>query len=173
VPAIPQWLAEQGRDTAIDVGSWTAATTPFDQITEFLLVAERIPVGGQLLSHDAKLGAKWLRPYIEQLDNWKVQLHDVSAEGLLQAVKIGAAPSDPSRRAAATLLRKLRLHPVELVGRYLPASVCRWLLDLMPAKLRPGPLRECETAIQRRNLPRSHRTHLRRNICDDSKAAKA
>jgi predicted O-methyltransferase YrrM len=134
---IPQWLTEQGASTKIDVAFLDGGDNPFEQITEFHLIADRIPVGGQLLSHDTKLRkGKWLRPYLQQFDNWKVEIHDVSAEGLLQAVKLGDAPSESSRRAAAYLLRKLRLDPVELVGRFLPSSACRLLLDMMPKNLR-------------------------------------
>lgn len=134
---IPQWLAEQGQNAVVDVVFLDGGDNPLEQITEFQLLADRIPVGGQLLAHDAKLRkGKWLRPYMEQLDNWKVELHDVSEEGLLRAVKIEAVPSESSRRAAATMLRKLRFDPVELVGKYLPRSVCRILLGLMPEKLR-------------------------------------
>jgi len=134
---IPHWLAERGSNAAVDVAFLDGGDNPLEQITEFQLLADRIPIGGQLLAHDAKLRkGKWLRPYVEQLDNWKVELHDVSAEGLLRAVKIAAAPSESSRRAAAARLRKLRFDPVELIGKILPSSVCRILLDRMPEKLR-------------------------------------
>ena len=60
-----------------------------------------IPVGGQLMSHDAKVRkGRWLVPYISRLDNWESQLHDVSEYGLFYAKKIAAQPSSASLRAA-------------------------------------------------------------------------
>ena len=134
---IPQWLSEQGPKAVVDVVFLDGGDNPLEQVTEFQLLAEHIPVGGQLLAHDAKMRkGKWLRPYMEQFDNWKVELHDLSVEGLLHAVKLSATPSDSSRRKAAAVLRELRRDPVELLGRFLPASACRILLGLMPERLR-------------------------------------
>jgi predicted O-methyltransferase YrrM len=134
---IPKWLSEQGPAVQVDLAFLDGGDNPSEQVTEFQLLADHIPVGGQLLSHDAKLRkGKWLRPYLEQLDNWRVDLHNVSAEGLLWAVKLRDQPSAASRRAAAWTLCKLRLDPVELIGRILPSRACRWVLDLMPEKLR-------------------------------------
>jgi predicted O-methyltransferase YrrM len=135
--AIPRWLDEQGPSAAIDVVFLDGGDNPFEQIAEFRLLADRIPVGGRLLAHDTKCRkGKWLRPYMQQLDNWKVVIHDVSAEGLLEAVKIAAAPSEASLRSAEAVLRKLRLSPMELVGRFLPSSLCGLIWKSMPAALR-------------------------------------
>jgi predicted O-methyltransferase YrrM len=134
---IPQWLAEQGAGISIDVVFLDGGDNPLEQITEFRLIADRIPVGGQLLAHDANFRkGKWLRPYLQQLDNWRVEMHNVSPEGLLSATKLAPAPSESSRRTAAAVLRKLRLDPVECIGSILPRSVCEVLLNLMPEKLR-------------------------------------
>mgnify|MGYP000364079535 CR=1 FL=1 len=134
---IPRWLAEQGADQTIDVVFLDGGDNPMEQITEFQLLADRIPVGGRLLAHDAKLRkGKWLLPYLPLLDNWKVELHDVSTEGLLSAAKVREKPSRESARAAAEKLRALRLQPVELAGRFLPKGVCEALLKIMPDKLR-------------------------------------
>ena len=57
-----------------------------EQITEFQLIDPRIPVGGTLMAHDAKLRkGKWLVPYVSTLDNWECKLHDISDEGLFVA----------------------------------------------------------------------------------------
>lgn len=134
---IPQWLVSLGPDTRIDLVFLDGGDNPGEQITEFKLLADRIPVGGRLMSHDAKLRkGKWLRPYLAQLDNWQVELHDISTEGLLSAVKLQEQPSPASKRAAERLLWKLRLGPVELVGRYLPSWVNRIILRCMPEKMR-------------------------------------
>lgn len=133
---LPGWLAERGSTAMVDVVFLDGGDNPFEQITEFQLLADRIPIGGQLFAHDANFRkGKWLRPYLQQLDNWRVEIHEVSPEGLLQAVKLKEAPSDSSRRSAAAVLRKLRLDPVEFVGRILPSSLCRMILGLMPKKL--------------------------------------
>ena len=132
---IPDWLAQQGTGSTVDVVFLDGGDNPLEQIVEFKLLADRIPVGGRLLSHDAKLRkGKWLRPYLMQLDNWQVTVHEVSQEGLLDAVKLKDQPSSKSRRAAVWKLILLRLDPVEMVGRYLPRSVCAGLLALMPHK---------------------------------------
>jgi predicted O-methyltransferase YrrM len=134
---IPRWLAEQGPDAVVDVVFLDGGDNPFEQITEFRLLADRIPVGGQLLAHDARMRkGKWLLPYLQQLDNWRLEVYDYSVEGLLRAVKLAPAPSASSQRTAAKLLRKLRLDPVELIGRFLPSGMCRFLLEMMPERLR-------------------------------------
>src|SRR5690348_2341637 len=79
---IPGWLNERSMHERVDLVFLDGGDNPREQITEFKLLADRIPVGGRLLSHDSKLRkGKWLRPYLSLLDNWKVQLHDISAEG--------------------------------------------------------------------------------------------
>ena len=134
---IPRWLEELGAEACVDVAFLDGGDNPMEQITEFQLLADRIPVGGQLLAHDAKLRkGKWLRPYLGLLDNWKVELHDISVEGLLTAVKLRDFPSSESRSAAARKLRAMRLQPVELLGRFLPRKLCAFLLRAMPEALR-------------------------------------
>ena len=133
---IPQWLDDLGPEAKVDVVFLDGGDNPLEQITEFQLLDSHIPVGGELLSHDAKLRkGKWLVPYLRTLDHWECQLYDVSAEGLFHARKIAPAPSDESRRDAARLLGKLRRHPVELIGRMLPAPVCRLILAFLPRRL--------------------------------------
>ena len=130
---IPQWLAERGRDVQVDLAFLDGGNNPQEQIDEFKLLDPFIPVGGQLMGHDAKLRkGKWLVPYLMTLDNWKTQLHDVSDEGLLTAVKVAAQPSAASGKAAAACLRKMRLAPAELAAAYLPSSVCGFFLRLLP-----------------------------------------
>jgi predicted O-methyltransferase YrrM len=134
---IPNWLKELGPEAKIDVVFLDGGDNPMEQITEFKLLADRIPVGGRLLAHDAKLRkGKWLRPYLALLDNWEVRVHDVSTEGLLDAIKLGEYPSRESIREAEFALFKMRLQLVELVGRFLPKRICDLLLRIMPKKLR-------------------------------------
>ncbi len=134
---IPKWLKELGAEACVDIAFLDGGDNPMEQITEFQLLADRIPVGGQLLAHDAKLRkGKWLRPYLELLDNWKVELHDISVEGLLTAVKLRDLPTAASRTAAARRLRAMRMQPVELLGRFLPRKLCALLLQVMPEALR-------------------------------------
>ena len=133
---IPQWLAEKGAAWTVDVAFLDGGDNPFEQITEFKLLADRIPVGGRLLAHDVKLRkGKWLRPYLSLLDNWQVQIHDVSDEGLLEAVKLRAQPGAASLRTAEQKLFRLRLDPVEVAGSLLPSKACKVILEAMPTKL--------------------------------------
>jgi predicted O-methyltransferase YrrM len=132
---IPEWLAEQKSGTKIDFVFLDGGNRPGEQITEFDLLDPHIPVGGQLMAHDAKLRkGKWLMPYLSQLDHWKVTLHDVSDEGLLSARKTAEKPSPASRNAARRLLRKLQWQPVELAARWVPSSLRGRALQLLPKR---------------------------------------
>lgn len=130
---IPKWLTERGTGVKVDFAFLDGGNNPSEQIDEFHLLDPVIPVGGQLMAHDAKLRkAKWLVRYIQRLDHWRAQVHDVSDEGLLTAVKVAAQPSEASRKAAAACLRKMKLAPAELAATYLPSSVCGFVLRLLP-----------------------------------------
>lgn len=133
---IPQWLSENGSDFSVDLVFLDGGDNPLEQITEFKLLDAHIPVGGQLLSHDAKLRkGRWLVPYVFALDHWSSQLHDISEEGLFQARKIRDVPSPHSLRTAEQTLRRLRSNPIEVLGSILPSSVNAFLLRLLPARL--------------------------------------
>jgi hypothetical protein len=133
---IPQWIKERRPGFKVDLAFLDGGNNPMEQITEFHLLDPYIPVGGQLMGHDAKLRkGKWLGPYMLALDNWKVQLHDVSDEGLLAAVKMAEAPSASSKKAASRVLRRLRWSPAEVLGAVLPARVNRLILTMLPRKL--------------------------------------
>ena len=107
-----------------------------EQVAEFKLLDDRIPVGGQLLSHDAKLRkGKWLVPYVTALDHWSSQLHDVSEEGLFQARKIRARPSPAGFSAAEKALARMRRNFLETAGGMLPSRVNAFLLSLLPSRL--------------------------------------
>jgi predicted O-methyltransferase YrrM len=133
---IPKWIAEQGPQFEIDVAFLDGGNNPMEQVTEFELIDPRIPVGGILMAHDAKLRkGKWLVPYVVQLDNWKSKLYDVSAEGLFFANKTAARPSPNSLRSAHARLLRMRLEPAELAAALLPASICGAILKILPAKI--------------------------------------
>lgn len=130
---IPEWLASQPAGGQIDFAFLDGGNNPMEQILEFRLLAPRIPVGGQLMAHDAKLRkGKWLGPYVSRLDNWRSQMHDISAEGLLYAVKTAPEPSRASLKAAESWLFKARLQPAEVASAVLPSRVCGWVLNLLP-----------------------------------------
>lgn len=134
---IPRWLKELGPEEQVDLVFLDGGDNPFEQIQEFMLLDDRIRIGGRLFAHDAKLRkGKWLLPYLSLLDNWKVELHDISTEGLLSANKLAVNPSPQSSRAARRKLRSMRLQPIELIGRLLPSPVCDALLMMMPARFR-------------------------------------
>lgn len=132
---IPQWLKEHGPSVQIDMVFLDGGDNPMEQVTEFQLLDERIPVGGQLLSHDAKLRkGKWLVPYVTALDHWSSQLHDISEEGLFQARKIRERPSSTSFSAAEKALSRLRRNFFENAGTMLPSRVNAFLLRLLPSR---------------------------------------
>lgn len=133
---IPAYLAENGPGTSIEFVFLDGGDNPMEQVTEFQQLRDSIPVGGILLSHDAKLRkGKWLVPYLRAHDNWECTLHDVSDEGLFEARKVAPNPSAESAKQAALLLKKMRMQPAELLGRYLPAPVISAILRIMPRKL--------------------------------------
>lgn len=130
---LPQWLKEHPQ---VDIAFLDGGNNPMEQITEFKFIAPHIPVGGELFSHDVKLRkGKWLRPYIEQLDNWQCTFHDVSDEGLFYARKIAEAPSVSSQKAAAHQLFKMRCQPSELAALIFPHWIRATVLKLLPRKL--------------------------------------
>jgi hypothetical protein len=133
---LPNWIAEHSPGFKVDFAFLDGGNNPLEQVHEFRLLEPHIPVGGQLMAHDAKLRkGKWLRPYLSALDNWQTYLHDVSEEGLLQSRKVAAKPSPASQRAANRVLWRLRMDPAELAGALLPRSVCSLLLQMMPRRL--------------------------------------
>ena len=134
---IPRWLAEQGPGLQIDLAFLDGGDNPLEQIDEFTLIQDRIPEGGILMAHDARMRkGKWLVPYLSRLDNWQCDLHDLSEVGLLSARKVRSHPSRSSLAQARSHLRRLRLVPTEFVAALLPSRVCRLVYGLMPASLR-------------------------------------
>ncbi len=136
---IPKWLSGQGQGVQVDFVFLDGGNNPREQLTEFRLLDPYIPVGGQLMAHDAKLRkGKWLVPYLSLLDNWQVTIHDTGPEGLLHARKIAARPSPASRRAAQRRLLLLRCDPIEIAAAILPSRVCGFVLKLLPRRLARG-----------------------------------
>jgi hypothetical protein len=132
---IPQWLGEQEAGFEVDFAFLDGGNNPWEQIVEFRLLNERMPVGAQVMAHDVKLRkGKWFAPYISHLDNWRTTIHDVSEEGLLHAVKTARNPSPASLRTAQRGLLLARAHPVELAARFVPRRICGWVLRLLPRK---------------------------------------
>lgn len=132
---LPKWLASQPVGFQVDVAFLDGGNRPVEQIAEFNLLDPFIPVGGQLLGHDAKLRkGKWLVPFVSALDNWESHLHDVSEEGLFSARKVAAKPSPASLKSAQARLRRLRLQPAELAAVILPHPVRKAVLGLLPRR---------------------------------------
>lgn len=130
---IPKWLVENKKGLQIDLAFLDGGNNPGEQIQEFQLLDEYIPVGGQLLSHDAKMRkGKWLVPYLSLLDNWQVRLCEGSDVGMMYARKLALHPSRGSRKAARRHLLKLRCNPVEIAAAVLPSAVCGFVLRLLP-----------------------------------------
>lgn len=133
---IPKWLAEKGEKFEIDLAFLDGGNNPIEQITEFRLIDSYIPVGGILMTHDAKLRkGKWLVPYVSCLDNWESKLHDISAEGLFFAKKIAPHPSQERLRSARSHLLGMRFEPAEVAATLLPAKICGFILKLLPTHL--------------------------------------
>jgi hypothetical protein len=133
---LPVWIAEQKKPFVIDVAFLDGGNNPAEQISEFKILDPHLPVGARLFSHDAKLRkGKWLVPFLSHLDNWTVQLHDVSENGMMSAVKIALQPSPESSQKAKAVLTKLRWEPMEIVARVAPAGFKRFIFSKMSPKL--------------------------------------
>ena len=133
---IPKWLAGQKGTLKIDLIFLDGGNNPGEQICEFQLLEPYIPVGGRLMSHDAKMRkGKWLVPYLSLLDNWHVQFCPESDVGLMLASKTSPQPSPSSRAAANARLFKMRCNPIEIAASILPSKVCGLLLKLLPRRV--------------------------------------
>jgi predicted O-methyltransferase YrrM len=134
---LPQWIRQQGDSAIVDFAFLDGGNRPSEQMIEFMLLDSLIPVGGQLMAHDAIMRkGKWLVPYISRLDNWESHLHRDSSEyGMFHAKKIALAPSPSSLRAARARLFRMRCSPIELAAAALPSSVCGFILKLLPSRM--------------------------------------
>jgi len=131
---LPRWIAEQSQPCTVDVAFLDGGNNPGEQITEFRLLDPLIPVGGQLLSHDARMRkGKWLVPYVSALDNWESKLCNASENDLFYARKTSPAPSPGSLSTANRLLLKKRLEPAEIAAAVLPSWLCGFILKLLPS----------------------------------------
>jgi hypothetical protein len=127
------WTREQGARARVDFAFLDGGNNPREQIDEFRLLDPLIPVGGQLMSHDAKARkGRWLVPFISRLDNWESRLHDVSYEGLFYAKKIAEKPSAANLRAAKMNLVRMECNPIEIAATLLPSGICGFCLKLLP-----------------------------------------
>ena len=134
---LPDWLKTLGANASVDFVFLDGGDNPSEQILEFRLLDPHMPVGSQLMSHDAHMRkGKWLLPYLQRLDNWDCRLLDGSEMGLLYARKIKMRPSWRSQQHAEWHLRLQRLHPVEFAAAVLPATVRRWVADMLPRSAR-------------------------------------
>ncbi len=132
---LQKWLPEQGPDARVDFAFLDGGNNPREQMDEFRFLDPFIPVGGQIMAHDAKARkGRWLVPYLSTLDNWQTTLHDVSYEGLFQAKKIAPRPSAASLKSAKARLFRQQCNPAEIAATVLPANVCLFFLRLMPRR---------------------------------------
>jgi predicted O-methyltransferase YrrM len=133
---IPDLIKDMGLDAVFGFVFLDGGDNPMEQIEEFQLIRDYVPVGGVIMGHDAKLRkGKWLVPYVRAHDNWECVLHDVSVEGLFEARKVRDQPSEDSKKNAASLLSSMRMQPTELMGRWLPTPVIKIILRFIPKKL--------------------------------------
>ena len=132
---LPLWIKERGAGATVDFVFLDGGNNPREQMAEFRFLEPLIPVGGQLMAHDAKLRkGRWLVPFVSRLDNWETRLHDVSEEGLFHGRKIAPHPSPANLRAAQARLFWRQSHPMEIAATILPSSVCGFCLRLLPAR---------------------------------------
>ena len=132
---LKRWRQEQAADIAVDFCFLDGGNNPREQIEEFELLNPLIPIGGQLMSHDATMRkGRWLVPFVSRLDNWDSKLHLVSENGLFYARKIAEQPSPTSLRVAKRHLFRQMCQPAEMAASYLPSSVCKLILQLLPKK---------------------------------------
>ena len=123
--------------SVFDIVFLDGGNNPREQIEEFELIKDAIPVGGYLFSHDANLRkGRWFVPYLLELDNWRTTVHQVSEEGLLEAVKLADSASAESLAQADRRLQRCMRSPVEVATRFFPSSFKGAVLRLMPRKLR-------------------------------------
>ena len=133
---LKQWKRERGTQATVDFAFLDGGNNPREQIREFQLLDPLIPVGGQLMAHDAKMRkGRWLVPYVSRLDNWESRVCDVSREGLFHAKKLASRPSPKSLRAARRRLFIQSCNPSEIAATLLPAKVCEFCLGLLPRSL--------------------------------------
>jgi predicted O-methyltransferase YrrM len=133
---IPNMLKEMGNEAVFGFVFLDGGDNPMEQIEEFQLIRDRVPVGGVVMGHDAhRRKGKWLVPYLRAHDNWECVLHDVSEEGLFEARKVREQPSEDSRRKTEAVLSSLRRQPAELLGRWLPSPVINLILRCLPRNL--------------------------------------
>jgi hypothetical protein len=133
---IPRLLTQFAENSTIGLAFLDGGDNPMEQVEEFHLLADHVPVGGVIFAHDAKRRkGKWLVPYLRAHDNWECTLHDISDEGLLEARKLQASPSAASAARSLSVLNRLKRQPLELLGRFLPTPLIRFLLALLPRKI--------------------------------------
>ena len=133
---IPTLLKQMGSEAVFGLVFLDGGDNPMEQIEEFQLIQDRVPVGGVVMGHDAnRRKGKWFVPYMRAHDNWECVLHDVSEEGLFEARKVRDQPSEDSKKKAASLLSTMRMQPTELIGRLLPTPLIKIILRFIPTKL--------------------------------------
>jgi hypothetical protein len=134
---LPPWLRKQGPGVTVDFVFLDGGNHPGEQIMEFTCLDPYIPVGGQVMSHDARMRkGKWLVPFVSLLDNWESRLYDSESElGLFYARKVALQPSPASLKKARAKLFRMRCSPVEIASAVLPSSVCGFVINHLPAGL--------------------------------------
>jgi predicted O-methyltransferase YrrM len=133
---LKKWKKAQPESTCIDFVFLDGGNNPREQIEEFELLDPLIPVGRQLLTHDAKMRkGRWLVPFISRLDNWESNLNDISENGLFYAQKKRLSPSIASLRAAKKHLFRQMCQPSEIAASFLPSGLCKFILGIFPKRI--------------------------------------
>jgi predicted O-methyltransferase YrrM len=133
---IPQWLSSLPPGATIDFAFLDGGDHPNEQVAEFDLLDPVMPVGAELMAHDALMRkGRWFVPYLRALDHWQTEMLTLSEVGLLRAKKIASQPSGASREAASRVLAKVRRGFTETVARILPPALRRIIARLLPARV--------------------------------------
>jgi predicted O-methyltransferase YrrM len=133
---LPKWLASLPPGGTVDFAFLDGGDNPNEQVVEFDLLDPVMPVGSELMSHDALMRkGRWFVPYLQALDHWQSEMVTLSEVGLLRAKKVALQPSESSRQAALAVLARLRRNFVETVARILPPGMRRLVARLLPHRV--------------------------------------
>lgn len=136
VEVLPGWLRELPAGATVDFAFLDGGDHPGEQVAEFDILDPVMPVGSELMAHDALMRKGcWFVPYLQALDHWDCEMLRLSEVGLLRARKVAEKPSQASRVQAQAILRKRKNEFKEVVARLLPAKVRKWVAAILPGAL--------------------------------------
>jgi len=132
--AIPKIIKENNL-TKIDFVFLDGGNNPNEQIKEFKILNNFMPVGGYLLAHDINVRkGKYFKNYVRNINLFDIEI--ISTEtGLLIAKKTQNRYSAMGKFRAEVVLLSQRLNPIELSAVFLSSKLKNILLKFIPSKL--------------------------------------